>query len=365
MNDTGSECNAKIDLLAYKPEFYDIKLVDFFNVIKDYIADKKIRSGFDTLIHLENGFALQKHSDNINIIDNNEEYKVTYNITPNNITTKNLDDINANSTIGSLIIKLKLRYLVCCQDPEKDIKEIYIGHKLVTPTYPVNTKVTVIPKENNQNINKNGVVKYYGSYITNKKNKFQTRYGIELYTNNGKNNGTSDGIKYFDCKDNYGIFILEETRLEKNDDPEPAPVTELAPAQVPAPVPAPALELGASETQGVQEDPLTIIKVLKELLTEKETDNNNNSNTPEEKEQIEIASGERFKIGFLLNMLINDNESFYSDRLKKLKDSLKNSQEPNPRDNVDKNSEESPQNSPQDGGTVNNELKYIFDNFTL
>ena len=31
--------------------------------------------------------------------------------------------------------------------------------------------------------------------------------GIELYTQEGKNNGTINGVAYFTCKPNYGVFV--------------------------------------------------------------------------------------------------------------------------------------------------------------
>lgn len=31
--------------------------------------------------------------------------------------------------------------------------------------------------------------------------------GIELYDGNGKNNGNINGIAYFTCKPNYGVFV--------------------------------------------------------------------------------------------------------------------------------------------------------------
>jgi hypothetical protein len=31
--------------------------------------------------------------------------------------------------------------------------------------------------------------------------------GVELYEPNGKNDGTVQGVKYFTCKPNYGMFV--------------------------------------------------------------------------------------------------------------------------------------------------------------
>lgn len=35
-------------------------------------------------------------------------------------------------------------------------------------------------------------------------------YGIELEARNGKNNGSSKGVKYFKCQRPYGVFVRAE-----------------------------------------------------------------------------------------------------------------------------------------------------------
>ena len=53
--------------------------------------------------------------------------------------------------------------------------------------------------------------KYFGKiqYIGPIENKDGIWVGIELNKPVGKNNGTYMGIKYFDCRPNYGIFVKE------------------------------------------------------------------------------------------------------------------------------------------------------------
>ena len=58
-------------------------------------------------------------------------------------------------------------------------------------------------KKNNQV----GVVRFIGEI----KNKNGIYYGIELDLNKGKNNGTLNGIKYFKCKSNYGLFVKSQS----------------------------------------------------------------------------------------------------------------------------------------------------------
>uniref|UniRef100_A0A914Q7K4 CAP-Gly domain-containing protein n=1 Tax=Panagrolaimus davidi TaxID=227884 RepID=A0A914Q7K4_9BILA len=65
-----------------------------------------------------------------------------------------------------------------------------------------------------------------GDYVLSKKGKGTVRYlgpieaandatkifvGLELDEPNGKNNGTTQGKKYFECAENYGIFVPVET----------------------------------------------------------------------------------------------------------------------------------------------------------
>lgn len=51
-----------------------------------------------------------------------------------------------------------------------------------------------------------GTVRYIGKI----KGKEGDWVGIELDTPNGKHNGTVDGISYFECNDNHGIFVKNE-----------------------------------------------------------------------------------------------------------------------------------------------------------
>ena len=38
--------------------------------------------------------------------------------------------------------------------------------------------------------------------------------GVELYEKNGKNDGSLQGVKYFTCQMNYGIFVKPSAILE-------------------------------------------------------------------------------------------------------------------------------------------------------
>jgi tubulin-specific chaperone B len=57
----------------------------------------------------------------------------------------------------------------------------------------------------------NGTVKYIGDLH----NKEGTWIGLELDDSGGRNNGTVDGRKYFDCKEKHGMFIREEVLNSK------------------------------------------------------------------------------------------------------------------------------------------------------
>lgn len=51
-----------------------------------------------------------------------------------------------------------------------------------------------------------GIVQFIGE-VSFAKNIF---YGIELQTNDGKNDGSINSITYFNCKENYGLFIKKK-----------------------------------------------------------------------------------------------------------------------------------------------------------
>ena len=65
------------------------------------------------------------------------------------------------------------------------------------PTFELDTKVVVT------NSGKIGFVRYSG----------ETKFapgpwcGVELTTPDGKNNGTVQGVAYFKCEDNFGVFV--------------------------------------------------------------------------------------------------------------------------------------------------------------
>jgi dynactin 1 len=61
-----------------------------------------------------------------------------------------------------------------------------------------------------------GVLRFYGP-VANKAGKFA---GVELYEPNGKNNGTVNGIKYFTCKANYGVFVKASAVTVVSEEPE-------------------------------------------------------------------------------------------------------------------------------------------------
>eukprot|EP01083_Nonionella_stella_P310691 1105010_1 len=52
-----------------------------------------------------------------------------------------------------------------------------------------------------------GEVQFMGHMENNKRDCF---YGIKLNTNQGQNNGTYNGIKYFSCSYNHGIFVTKD-----------------------------------------------------------------------------------------------------------------------------------------------------------
>ena len=47
--------------------------------------------------------------------------------------------------------------------------------------------------------------------------------GIELYEPNGKNDGSVQGVKYFNCRPNYGVFVRPSQVKLISAEPEPAP----------------------------------------------------------------------------------------------------------------------------------------------
>lgn len=51
--------------------------------------------------------------------------------------------------------------------------------------------------------------------------------GIELFEGNGKNDGTVQGVKYFSCKPNYGVFV-RPSQVKVISAPEPAHAVSVA-----------------------------------------------------------------------------------------------------------------------------------------
>lgn len=48
--------------------------------------------------------------------------------------------------------------------------------------------------------------------------------GIELFESNGKNDGSINGIKYFNCKPQHGVFVRPSQVKVISATPEPPPV---------------------------------------------------------------------------------------------------------------------------------------------
>ena len=93
--------------------------------------------------------------------------------------------------------------------------------------------------------------------------------------------------------------------------------------------------------------------MLKEVLTKEDDGNNDNPN------ELSPETVERIRIRSFLNVIINTNRKLYDEMLIKQE---KNVEDTDERDEAEKKGND---NGEQKGGTVNNELKYVFDNFTL
>lgn len=73
-----------------------------------------------------------------------------------------------------------------------------------------------------------GVVRFYGatSFAAGK------WVGIELYKEEGKNNGAIGGVAYFTCKPNYGVFVRpSQVKVIGSERDMPAPATPAAPVR--------------------------------------------------------------------------------------------------------------------------------------
>ncbi len=64
-----------------------------------------------------------------------------------------------------------------------------------------------VGKEITLNDKSQGIIRYIGKVQGRTGPKKGIWYGIELKTPTGKNNGTVNGHKYFECKKKYGIFL--------------------------------------------------------------------------------------------------------------------------------------------------------------
>lgn len=56
-------------------------------------------------------------------------------------------------------------------------------------------------------LNCKGIIRYIGPVTNTTTNNSTIYYGIELNKSNGKSNGTHNGVQYFTCKENHGIFV--------------------------------------------------------------------------------------------------------------------------------------------------------------
>lgn len=60
-----------------------------------------------------------------------------------------------------------------------------------------------------------------------------TWYGVELVTKNGRNDGSVDGVRYFECELNYGVFVRQA--MLKGDEVNGSAATAVAASKVAAP----------------------------------------------------------------------------------------------------------------------------------
>ncbi|KAF7964933.1 hypothetical protein HWV62_1619 [Athelia sp. TMB] len=72
--------------------------------------------------------------------------------------------------------------------------------------------------------------------------------GIELYTQEGKNNGTINGVAYFTCKPNYGVFVRPSQVKVIGNERDAQPVAPPKPPAPAPPTPASAIRPGHART---------------------------------------------------------------------------------------------------------------------
>ncbi|CAF1236539.1 unnamed protein product [Adineta ricciae] len=128
-----------------------------------------------------------------------------------NQTTKKQDSDQALLSIKTLEEKYSIPTTPRKTEPTV-IEEPSTAKKIVDindEEYPVDARVTV--NTDHQLYNKTGTIRFVG------KTSFKEGiwYGVELDEPVGKNNGTFDGIAYFQCPDKHGVFVRRDKICRK------------------------------------------------------------------------------------------------------------------------------------------------------